>query len=400
VTGLARCVGDAARFLDECWGRTPLHRQAADPGGFADLFSLTDVDRVVSSSFIRTPAFRVVKDGKPVDPGRYTRTARIGGHTVSGVGDPGKVLGQLHAGATIVLQGLQRYWPPLTRFCRSLELELTFPVQANAYVTPAGSRGLAVHYDTHDVFVLQVAGRKRWAIHPPVLQDPLPSQPWGPHRGDPGEPCLEPEVRTGDCLYVPRGFPHSARGQEGLSVHLTLGVLTETWHDVLAKELVAAASDDPFFRRALPTGFAHDETSLADGVEATVARLRGWLDQVDADTVAASVARRFWRSRSTLFGGHLDQLLRLDQLGDDSPVRRREGSICHLWAEGDTLTVVLGDRELRMPAALEPAVRRIADSALKVFRPTELADLLDEPSRLVLVRRLVREGLLEAADGG
>jgi hypothetical protein len=46
-----------------------------------------------------------------------------------------------------------------------------------------------------------------------------------------------------------------------------------------------------------------------------------------------------------------------------------------------------------MPAQLEPVVSRLL--GLGRLRVADLADQLDGPSRLVLVRRLVREGLLE-----
>ena len=51
-------------------------------------------------------------------------------------------------------------------------------MQINAYITPPENQGFAAHYDTHDVFVLQVAGSKRWTIHAPVLEHPLPGQTW------------------------------------------------------------------------------------------------------------------------------------------------------------------------------------------------------------------------------
>ena len=35
-------------------------------------------------------------------------------------------------------------------------------MQINAYITPPENQGFAAHYDTHDVFVLQVSGSKRW----------------------------------------------------------------------------------------------------------------------------------------------------------------------------------------------------------------------------------------------
>ena len=395
-------MGDVRAFLEHDWTRAPRHRAGADPDAFADLFSLEDVDRYVASSSPRLPAFRLVKDGKPLDPSSYTRTARVGGQSVTGVADPGRIFDQFRAGATIVFQGLQRSCPPLTRFCRALELELSHAVQANAYITPAGSRGLGVHYDTHDVFVLQLAGTKAWSIHEPVLVDPLPSQPWKGTADDAGEPILSAELAAGDCLYVPRGFLHSARAQEDLSAHLTIGVLTTTWYDVV-REALTGLADEPEFRRALPAGYATgDGATLAAGVDEAVARLRKWLDGVDGEAVGAAATRRFLAGRPPLLAGQLAQIRMLDRLGDESRLRRREGSVCHLVREGDTLTVILGGKELHMPAALEPALARIAGRPAgepggpgPEFRLDALADLLDGSSRLVLGRRLVAEGLLE-----
>jgi hypothetical protein len=369
----------------------------ADPAGFADLFSLGDVDRFVSSSSPRLPSFRLVRDGTPLDPSRYTRTARVGGQPVPGVGDPARIYEELRAGATLVLQGLQRTCPPLTRFCRDLELELSHAVQANAYVTPAGARGLGVHYDTHDVFVLQLAGTKAWTVHPPVLADPLPSQPWKGTAADAGPPCLTLELVAGDCLYVPRGFLHSAAAQRDLSAHLTIGVVTTTWHDVLG-ELVAGTADEPELRQALAPGWADDPAGLAAGVEEAVARLRKRLDEVDAPAVAAATARRFLAARPPILTGQLQQLARLADLADGTVLERRPGGVCLLEPGPAGLVVVLGGKELRMPAALEPAMARIAGGGR--FRLGDLGDLLDGPSRVVLGRRLVVEGLLRIVDAG
>ena len=351
----------------------------------------------MASSSPRLPTFRLVRDGKPLDPATYTRSARIGSQPVAGIGDPGKIFDQFRAGATIVFQGLQRSQPALTRFCRSLELELSHAVQANAYVTPAGSRGLGVHYDTHDVFVLQLAGTKSWTIHPPVLEDPLPSQPWKGTAADAPEPCLSVELGAGDCLYVPRGFLHAAEAQRDLSAHLTIGVVTTTWHDVV-QALVAGTADEPGFRRALPPGWADDPAALVAGVEEAVGRLQKWLNGVDARAVAAATTQRFLDARAPILAGQLAQLGLVDQLSDGSRLRRREGSVCLLEVDRDVLTVVLGGKELRMPAALLPALERVA--AAPGFRLGDLGDLLDGPSRLVLARRLVVEGLLEIVDVG
>ena len=56
------------------------------------------------------------------------------------------------------------------------------------------------------------------------------------------------------------------------------------------------------------------------------------------------------------------------------------------------LRLLLGDRTVDMPAWLRPAMEQIL--AWQQFRPADLAETLDPQSRIVLCRRLIREGLL------
>jgi bifunctional lysine-specific demethylase and histidyl-hydroxylase NO66 len=375
---LARFVGDPDRFAREHWARAPLYRPEADPAAFADLFSLGDVDHILSSTTPRHPAFRLVTHGRELDPRSYTRPGRVGGRPVGDLADPGLVYEHFHAGATIVLQSLHRFWPPLARLGRDLELALTHPVQVNAYVTPPASRGLGVHHDTHDVFVLQVHGRKRWDAHAPG--------------GEAGPPLLEAELAPGDCLYLPQHFPHAAWTAATASVHLTVGVVPATWADALGPAVTAVVLD-ALSPAPLPAGYAADPAALTAGVAEQLGELRRRLDKLDPGAVAAAAADRFWSSRPPLLTGQLQQLLALEEIGQDTVVRRRPGASCRLRRRQDRLEVLLGDRTLRMPARLAPVMREIV--ARDRLAVADLAGHLDPTSRLVLVRRLVREGLLE-----
>ena len=376
---LARCVGDSGRFVGEHWARAPLYRPQADAAAFADLFSLGDVDHILSSTTPRYPAFRMVKEGKQLDPRSYTRSGRVGGQPVDDLADPGSVYELFHSGATIVLQSLHRFWPPLTRLSRDLELALTHPVQVNAYITPPASQGLGVHHDEHDVFVLQVYGRKRWAVHDPD--------------GKPEDRLIVAELAPGDCLYIPQRFPHSAWTAATASVHLTVGVVPTTWEDVL-RRAVTSVVEDALSGEPLPAGFAADPAALTAGVAEQLAEVRRRLDKLDPGAIAAAAADRFWSSRPPLLAGQLQQLLALEEIGEDTVVRRRPGAVCRLRQREDRLEVLLGDRVLHMPERLAPVMQVILASDRLAIG--DLAGHLDPPSRLVLVRRLVREGLLES----
>ena len=376
---LARCVGDPDRFAREHWARAPLYRPGADPTAFANLFSLGDVDHILTSTTPRFPAFRMVKEGKQLDPRSYTRSGRVGGQPVDDLADPGCVYEHFHAGATIVLQSLHRFWPPLARLSRDLELALTHPVQVNAYITPPASRGLGIHHDEHDVFVLQVYGRKRWDVHDPD--------------GRPEDRLIVAELAPGDCLYIPQRFPHAAWTAQTASVHLTVGVVPTTWADVL-RRAVTSAVEDALSGAPLPAGFAVDPAALTGGVAEQLGEVRRRLDKLDPAAIAVAAADRFWSSRPPILTGQLQQLLALDEIGEDTVVRRRPGAVCRVREREDRLEVLLGDRALHMPARLAPVMGAIlASDRLAV---ADLAVHLDPPSRLVLVRRLIREGLLEA----
>lgn len=382
---LARAVGDPDLFAKELWGRKPQHLKATDGSGFEDLLSLDDVDRIVSTMGLRLPAFRLVKDGEVLSPSRYTKTTRTGTQEASGVIDARAVFDEFASGATIVFQSMHRYWEVLADYCRGLELALGHPVQANAYITPPGAQGFNAHEDPHDVFVLQSHGTKHWTIH--ERHDLPPSRP----------PAIDALLGTGDSLYVPSGFPHSASTQERTSVHITIGILAVTWAAAL-KEVVKVLESDPTLGEALPLRFATEDGEDGELTEAVARRLGAMgmsLGGIDPGVVARRLRHKVLTTRQPLLRGQMHRLLTIDGVDDDSVVARRRGTFCVIEARDGQLSVLLGDRELRMPVSAQSAMAQIAEG-----ERIAVADLagLDESGRLVLVRRLIREGLLEVID--
>jgi hypothetical protein len=291
------------------------------------------------------------------------------------------VLAEWEAGATIVLQALHVNWQPLAVFCRSLEDALGLGVQANSYYTPRGSQGFAVHHDTHDVLVLQVAGEKRWLLYEPLLELPLKHQRYSRSLGHEGEPSDDIVLRAGDTLYLPRGWLHQAETSETDSLHLTIGINAYTWIDA-ARAALAPLEHDADLRHGVDAG-AGEPDEIAD-------RLRA---QLEPEEVERRRRRRFLDTRRPIREDGLSQLRALERLDADTPVERRDTVIADLADDAEGVGLVFEGRELRFPDHARAEVVACFE-ADEPFRASELPGELDEAGRLVLVRRLVREGFL------
>jgi bifunctional lysine-specific demethylase and histidyl-hydroxylase NO66 len=351
------------------------------------LLGVADVDHILSTMALRAPAFRVIKDGATLGPSSYTRRARIGSRTITDLIDVGRVYGHFADGATIVLQGLHRYWPPVTTLCRELEDILTHPVQANAYITPPVAQGLRVHADAHDVFALQTHGRKHWVVYEGEPQ-PAPD-------GSGATPTTDVQLWPGDCLYLPKGTAHAARTVDSSSIHLTLGIRTLTYADVLRGAAERAVAD-PAFDQPLPAGFATAPQQLEEELRERLATVADAIRDADVTVLAERAARRFIEPRAPLLTGQLQQLLAEGDVYDRTVVRRRPHTRCEVTRSGDDVRVVLADRTLTMPAVVEPAMQAIC--AVPQLTVADLREHLDEAGRVTLVRRLIREGLLMVVD--
>src|SRR5205085_5224558 len=86
---------------------------------------------------------------------------------------PAELIAQLQNGATLVVDVVDEIYEPLTALAGSPERELREKIQVNLYAGWHTSPGFDVHWDGHDVIVLQLAGRKSWAIYGETRKYPL-----------------------------------------------------------------------------------------------------------------------------------------------------------------------------------------------------------------------------------
>ncbi|MCB0920235.1 MAG: cupin-like domain-containing protein [Actinobacteria bacterium] len=386
MTALSRlCSAPAERFAAEIWGR----REWLSTGlAYDDLFSLSAADELLSRRALRTPFLRMAADGRVLATGRFTGSGGAGATVADQVRDDA-VLSLFADGATVVLQGLHRLWDPIRAVAADLTDELGHPVQVNAYITPAQSQGFDPHYDTHDVFVLQVAGRKHWRVHAPVVVDPMPDQPWGQVADEVAaraaeEPLLDRTLEPGDCLYLPRGFIHSATALAETSLHLTFGI-----HTVTQRDVVAAAFDEirhSGWGESLPAGWDPDSDLAA------IRRLMDDAAQRLRSLDPTLVAERLYRQRAAAqLPEPVTPLATAEaaaRLTGDQMVRLRGHLVVRV--DGDTLRV--GDtRKVELTSGQIAAVEQLLPG-----KPLRVADLTcGDP--IALAARLMREGVVVLA---
>ncbi len=403
---LFRCISvTTSEFADRFWSTAPLLSDSTElVRDFSDLFSADAVDELISERGLRTPFLRMAKNGSVLATAGFTRSGGVGATIGDQVADD-KVLAQLAGGATLVLQALHRTWPPLIRFGTELAVELGHPVQINAYITPPENQGFSAHYDTHDVFVLQVAGSKRWTIHAPVIDDPLPDQTWDQRKSAVAAratetPLIDTVLQPGDALYLPRGFLHSAVAQGEVSIHLTVGVHPLTAYD-LARELITAAASDRDLRRSLPLGIDVTDISVVTAhLQDAAKRLASVVDGVDQDQLAA-VARTVGRQQVGATRpaplAPLRQLAALRDLDAQTELQLRPGLRPMLGPTGDRISMEVNGGTISWPAQTGPALELAVSG--EVFQPRDCVDL-DPEEQLVVARRLLREGIVVPATTG
>ena len=387
-SALARCLEpvDGERFREENWERSPLLVARDEEGRFDDLLSQAEAERLLSSTALRYPAFRLVKEGERIPVGGYTRDVPWRPAAFTGTVDVERAAAEFERGATLVIQALHVHHRPLAEFCRLLEAELGHPVQANAYYTPRSAQGLPVHHDTHDVLCLQVAGQKRWLVYDPVLELPLKDQRYSAELGEPGPTVLDVTLRPGDTLYLPRGWLHEALTSETDSLHLTIGINVYTRLDAVRAALEECAREEFEYRRAVDEG---EELPTSDLLDRLAERLGD-------DAVERRRRTRFVDSRRPIREDQFDQQRALDSLDVETHVERRDTVVFDVVHEESTVVLAFEGRRLVFPAHVAPELEAAAE-AEGAFTASELPGDLDEAGRLVLLRRLVREGFLRVS---
>ena len=222
----------AKEFLASSWGKSYRHVHGK-AGKFTDLLPWSDLNEILMAHRLDYPRLRLMKDGKSLPTSSYIQ------HTRGGKGKApiprikqAEFDNQLRNGATLVLDAVDELYTPIRRLASGLERVFHERVQVNCYAGWRISRGFDLHWDDHDVFIVQVAGRKRWSIYGMTTPYPLKGSN-EPIPAPTNEPIWNEVLQDGDLLYIPRGWWHVAEPMDEPTLHLTVGIHNRTGVDLI-----------------------------------------------------------------------------------------------------------------------------------------------------------------------
>lgn len=194
------------------------------------------------------------------DDGRLVRLADM--QRKSGKSYLRVVADSFRKGSTIRVRELDQSDARLRSFVEEIEEYFVARSQINLYLTPPGRSGFPPHFDTTDVFVVQVLGSKGWRLFDQYTNQvklPLPEINWDPDRFRPLGAAESIRLSAGDVLYLPRGVMHEAYCEDRESLHLTISIAPLTVVDLLNKVVRAAAVNDVLLRQRVPWDIQPEE---------------------------------------------------------------------------------------------------------------------------------------------
>jgi hypothetical protein len=215
---------EAAGFLNREFGRDMLFVKG-NAAKFQDLFSWQSLNRILAEHSLTPPRMYLSQRGRPAEDLGFSRTpdgSSVRRGTIPTLLDLGTLNSRMREGATLVINSIEQTSQPLTALCDGLaDLFSTYPL-VNAYVSSGAEDGFGLHWDDHEVFVLQIAGRKRWQIYHRSVEAPLIRTADAMRPPEKDEPVFDSLLEIGDLLYLPRGWWHAPRGIGEPSMHLTI----------------------------------------------------------------------------------------------------------------------------------------------------------------------------------
>ncbi|MCH5599347.1 cupin domain-containing protein [Niabella ginsengisoli] len=299
-----------------------LHIKRNDEHYYESILTPKEISNYLERQDVFYPSIRIVKNGKEIPNTEYTlKSTPIGHHRKDGIINTDKAFALFNNGATFVVQAGQRYFNNLSHCCLQLSQKFNAPVQANLYITPNKSQGFNPHWDTHDVFVLQISGTKTWHLYGFEKELPTKNQTFVSKDYN-KEPVQTIQLSPGDFLYVPRGYVHDAMADDGISSHITIGILSFTWARYF-NEIFPQLEEFKTFREAVPFW----KGDISDLIKEKTEVLKQKLSELNFDKGIERLNKNHKTAQAQPLHNYFESIRNIDKVTSETKLRLNEGVI-------------------------------------------------------------------------
>jgi hypothetical protein len=371
-----------ALFAKEFFEEGYLHISRADSQFYSHLLQIDGLDALLGSRQFKFPALRLTKAGEELTSDKYTNDKNI---------DLSAVQKYFLEGYTIILNALHDQNQALGELVNVLSHELGHPFQTNVYITPPSSQGFPAHYDTHEVFVLQIEGSKVWRIYnqsPEIL--PTKQMEFQKEKHPTPSTFTEIELKKGDLLYIPRGVMHDAQTNSELSVHVTLGWLGYTWTDALVQMLLEFSKKHAISRKFIDP---FKNSSVADLDREFTDVMQNFMNYSKPHESVNQFRKELAANQKFFFGDLLKNTVKFNQISAATGFIKREIASLNIIKSTDEVILKIATKEISFPNFTFRTIEFILNRN-DLFTINDLPDDLDDEGKMVLLRRLVKEGVI------
>ena len=346
---------------------------------------------VIMRRAVSPPQFRCFQNGIELHPDAYLTQLVTRRSQVLPIADMDRLNQLIQSGCSLVLDSLDSFDPTMEIACRALQWWSRELVQVNTYLTTNDAAGFGLHWDDHDVIIVQIGGEKSWEVR--GTSRPVPMyRDAEPNTVAPEDIVWSGTMRAGDVMHIPRGFWHQATrtdSGDGYSLHVTFGFVKRTGVDWVSWVADRSREREPF-RRDLdrwrtPADRARQEDELVAGIAQLLA---------DYPSAAYLAARERERQppRHVATGAVFGPPQAVVCVTDFPP---------HIEIRNQEVDVLAAGKKITFAARAEPALRQ-----LLAGQPVELATVTTTTGidAAVLAESLIKEGvcaeLTEALSSG
>jgi ribosomal protein L16 Arg81 hydroxylase len=387
------------KFFSDYWEKKPLLVQHQTSKKHSELFSMEEFDELFCRRRLSHTSVRIQGQGNFGFNYRDFLVLHETWQHVSLSPHLLKLSNFYEKGYSLMLNSAEQYCPPLRDFVECLSEKIpSFEVRSYVFFNPENATGLPIHCDEEELFVIQLEGSKHWKVYD---RDPQyefegkerdPSAPWG-------DPKMEFELKAGDFLYLPRGFPHEVHAAGEPSLHVSFAVRLITWSDLL--QSVASVSSYTSSRGNPLVPFSPFYSNKASGIhDMTVEDFEKCFQEkvsslFEESSLKRGVEHLQFSYKGTMrpnLDGQLDVLDRLDDLLLDSSLAQRKGASSGIRKHEGRLQLYTNFKLKELTREQVEAYFYI-QSAEK-FKVKELPDSLTNEEKLKFVRLLIMESIL------